>query len=61
MAASDLSLVRSETAKPIQSSEVVKLLYKTMTRDAAAAASVPDAELKPVSEINPGVSRETGT
>jgi diguanylate cyclase (GGDEF)-like protein/PAS domain S-box-containing protein len=48
-------------SKPIPSNEVVKLLYKSMTRDAAAAVSVPDAELKMVSEINPVVSEETGT
>ena len=38
-------------SKPIPSNEVVMLLYKSMTREAAAAASGPDAELKPVSEI----------
>ncbi|MBI3527264.1 MAG: EAL domain-containing protein [Betaproteobacteria bacterium] len=38
-------------SKPIPANEVVMLLYKTMTREAAAAASVPGAELKPVSEI----------
>jgi diguanylate cyclase (GGDEF)-like protein/PAS domain S-box-containing protein len=54
-------------SKPIPSNEVVMLLYKSMTREAAAAASVPGAELKPVSEIkteaeiNPIVSEETGT
>ena len=35
-------------SKPIPSSEVVKLLYKTMTREAAAAAPVPGAEPTPV-------------
>ncbi len=42
-------------SKPIPSSEVVKLLYKTMTREAAAAASVPGAELTPAGR------EETGT
>ena len=41
-------------SKPIPSNEVVMLLYKTMTRDAAAAASA--AELSPVSENDAGVS-----
>ncbi len=48
-------------SKPIPSNEVVKLLYKSMTREAAAAASVPGAEFKPGSEINPVVSEGTGT
>ncbi len=48
-------------SKPIPSNEVVMLLYKTMTREAAAASSNPDPGSKPVSEINPGVGRETGT
>jgi diguanylate cyclase (GGDEF)-like protein/PAS domain S-box-containing protein len=54
-------------SKPIPSNEIVMLLYKTMTREAAAAASVPDTGLKPDSgikagaQINPAVSEETGT
>ena len=48
-------------SKPIPANEIVMLLYKTMTREAAAAASVPDAELKPASAINPVVSEGTGT
>jgi predicted signal transduction protein with EAL and GGDEF domain len=54
-------------SKPIPASEVVMLLYKTMTRDAAAAAALPVAELDPVSEsnaqteIDPPAKEETGT
>ena len=54
-------------SKPIPANEVVMLLYKTMTREAAAAASVPGAELKPVSEIkaeteiDPVANEGTGT
>jgi hypothetical protein len=36
------------------------LLYKTMTRDAAAAASAPGAEFKPVSEIKAATEIDLG-
>lgn len=41
-------------SKPIPANEIVMLLYKTMTRDAAAAAAAPGAEL-------PVARKETGT
>ena len=41
-------------SKPIPSNEVVMLLYKTMTRDATAAASVPGAGFNPVASEGTG-------
>ena len=54
-------------SKPIPANEVVMLLYKTMTRDAAAAAAVTGPDLSPVSEskaeteIDPVARQEAGT
>jgi diguanylate cyclase (GGDEF)-like protein/PAS domain S-box-containing protein len=49
-------------SKPIPANEIVMLLYKTMTREAAAAASVPGAELRPAVEVKSAPQiKETGT